>query len=61
LISTVNSVIVCGAKINGRIAWKLPSNKTYTDWEAEQLVAAALTEEQLDSSDAFLASNDSTL
>jgi hypothetical protein len=39
LITTVDSDIVCGANINVRIAWKLPSNKTYDDWEAEQMVS----------------------
>ena len=58
---SIAAAIVCGTNINGRIAWKLPSNKTYADWETEQVVAATPTGEQPDSTDACLASNDSTL
>ncbi len=43
---SVSASIVCGSAINGRTAWKLASNKPYTDWETEQIAATSTSEEQ---------------
>ena len=53
--------IVCGANKNGRKAWKLATNKTYADWEADQIAAANSSAEQNDLTNVSIASDESTL
>jgi hypothetical protein len=61
--SSIAASIVCGAAKAGPTAWKLASNKTYAEWDMEQMAASAASSsaEQIDSSDVSLVSDEPTL
>ncbi len=62
--SSIAASIVCGAAKAGPTAWKLPSNKTYADWEKEQIAddsAASSSEEPIDLPDTDLAPDEPAL
>lgn len=45
---SIAASVVCGSNTNGRTAWKLTPNKTYADWEVDQMPAASPSEGQSD-------------
>jgi predicted GIY-YIG superfamily endonuclease len=48
---SIAASIVCGFAQSGPTAWKLDSNKTYADWETDQMTATSPSEDQSDLSD----------